>query len=417
MEELELLLLPEAVFEPDSPPCVLAAPAQPGPAASVLVVDDDLVVRAPTRATLENDGFTVFEAADGVEGCELYRRHRPDVLLVDVVMPRMDGYELCRELRSREDSAYVPIVVATSLDDVPSIARAYDAGATDFIPKPVNWLVLNHRVRYILRASRAFDELRRNQERLIAAKEAAEAANRSKTEFLANMSHELRTPLNAIIGFSGMMSDRMFGQLSDKYIEYAGIIGDSGRHLLAIISDILEWAKADANRLTVAEEIVDLNRAMNLSLMVVQEMACKAEVECEWEIAPTLPMITGDPAKVTQILVNLLSNAIKFTPPGGTVSLYIERCRSRGGVILRIADTGIGMTPEQVPIALAPFGQVDSGLNRKYDGVGLGLPLTKRLIELHGGTIEIASKPGEGTTVTVYIPEGCIERQAGAPLN
>ena len=149
----------------------------------------------------------------------------------------------------------MPIVVATSLDDVPSIARAYDAGATDFIPKPVNWLVLNHRVRYILRASRAFDELRRNQERLIAAKEAAEAANRSKTEFLANMSHELRTPLNAIIGFSGMMSDRMFGPLDDKYVEYAGIIGDSGRHLLAIITDILDWAKADANRLTVAEEI------------------------------------------------------------------------------------------------------------------------------------------------------------------
>ena len=109
-------------------------------------------------------------------------------------MPRMDGYELCRELRSREESAYVPIVVATSLDDVPSIARAYDAGATDFIPKPLNWLVLNHRVRYILRASRAFEEVRRNQERLIAAKEAAEAANRSKTDFLANMSHELRTP-------------------------------------------------------------------------------------------------------------------------------------------------------------------------------------------------------------------------------
>jgi two-component system cell cycle sensor histidine kinase PleC len=311
----------------------------------------------------------------------------------------------------------VPIVVATSLDDVPSIARAYDAGATDFIPKPLNWLVLNHRVRYILRASRAFDELRRNQERLIAAKEAAEAANRSKTEFLANMSHELRTPLNAIIGFSGMMSDRMFGPLSEKYIEYAGIIGDSGRHLLSIISDILEWAKADADRLTVADEIVDLDRVTNLSLMVVQEMARKAEVECEWEIAPGLPPVIGDSAKVTQILVNLLSNAIKFTPPAGKVSLCIEQCRGRRGVIFRIVDTGIGMTPEQVPIALAPFGQVDSGLNRKYDGVGLGLPLTKRLIELHGGTIEIASKPGQGTAVSVYIPERCVGRQAGAQLN
>jgi signal transduction histidine kinase len=227
----------------------------------------------------------------------------------------------------------------------------------------------------------------------------------------------LRTPLNAIIGFSGMMSDRMFGPLSGKYIEYAGIIGDSGRHLLSIISDILEWAKADANRLTVADEIVELDRVMNLSLMVVQEMARKAEVECEREIAPELPPIIGDSAKITQILVNLLSNAIKFTPPGGKVSVCIEPCRSRRGVVFRIIDTGIGMTPEQIPIALAPFGQVDSGLNRKYDGVGLGLPLTKRLIELHGGTIEIASKPGRGTAVTVHIPERRVRHAAGAQGN
>ena len=183
---------------------------------SILVVDDDPVVRSLMRATLKTDGFTVVEAADGEEGCRLYEEHRPDLLLVDLIMPRKDGYELCRILRSRRESAYVPIVVATSLDDVPSIARAYDAGATDFIPKPINWLVLNHRIRYILRASRAFEEIRRNQERLIAAKEAAEAANRAKSEFLANMSHELRTPLNAIIGFSGMMSDRMFGPLDEK---------------------------------------------------------------------------------------------------------------------------------------------------------------------------------------------------------
>src|SRR6266545_1353456 len=160
--------------------------------ASILVVDDDPIVRSLMRATLVHDGFSVIEAEDGVEGCRLYEEHRPDLLLVDVLMPRMDGYQLCRELRRDPQSAFVPIVVATSLDDLPSIARAYDAGATDFIPKPINWLVLNHRVRYVLRASRAFEDLRRNQERLIAARDAAEAASRAKSEFLANMSHELR---------------------------------------------------------------------------------------------------------------------------------------------------------------------------------------------------------------------------------
>jgi signal transduction histidine kinase len=402
MNDVHVALRP-ADHADERAPMNTAQEAQSEPAASVLVVDDDPIVRSLIRATLENDSFGVIEATNGVEGCELYDKHRPDLLLVDVVMPRMDGYELCRELRGQAHSAYVPIVVATSLDDVPSIARAYDAGATDFVPKPINWLVLNHRIRYILRASRAFEELRRNQERLIAARDAAEAANRSKSELLANMSHELRTPLNAIIGFSGMMSDRMFGSLNDRYAEYAGLIGDSGRHLLAIITDILDVAKADAHRLVLAEEEVDIGRITALSLTIVEEMARKAGVDYASEIDEKLPRFIADPAKLTQILVNLLSNAIKFTPTGGRVRLRIGP-RPEGGITFRVADTGIGMTTDQIPIAFAPFGQVDSGLNRKYDGVGLGLPLTKRLVELHEGAIEIASVPGVGTEVSVHLP-------------
>ena len=300
--------------------------------ASILVVDDDPVMRSLMRAALENDNFEVIEAGDGIEGCQLYEEHHPDLLLVDVIMPRMDGFELCRELRGRLASAYVPIVVATGLDDVPSIARAYDAGATDFIPKPLNWLVLNHRVRYILRASRAFQELRLNQEHLIAAKDAAEAASRSKSEFLANMSHELRTPLNAIIGFSGMMSDRMFGPLNEKYTEYAAVIGDSGRHLLAIINDILDLARADANRLIVAEEEVEIREIVNLSSRIVQELAAKAAVNFVTEIEDFLPNVLGDTAKLTQILVNLLSNAIKFTPSGGVVTAFAH-CMPDGAAL------------------------------------------------------------------------------------
>ena len=372
--------------------------------ASILVVDDDPVMRSLTRAILEDDNFEVIEAGDGIEGCELYESRRPDLLLVDVIMPRMDGFELCRELRGRVASAYVPIVVATGLDDLPSIARAYDAGATDFIPKPVNWLVLNHRVRYILRASRAFQELHRNQAGLIAAKEAAEAASRSKSEFLANMSHELRTPLNAIIGFSGMMSDRMFGPLNERYVEYAGLIGDSGRHLLAIINDVLDLARADANRLVLAEEEVEIGEIVSLSSRIVQELAAKAAVDFVTEIEDFLPKVRGDTAKLTQILVNLLSNAIKFTPAGGRVSLKIAR-NPRDGLTFRVADTGIGMSADQIPVALSPFGQVVSGLSRKHEGVGLGLPLTKRLIELHEGTIEITSEPGKGTVVDFHLPK------------
>jgi two-component system cell cycle sensor histidine kinase PleC len=218
------------------------------------------------------------------------------------------------------------------------------------------------------------------------------------------MSHELRTPLNAIIGFSGMMSDRMFGPLHEKYAEYAGVIGDSGRHLLGIINDILDLARDDANRLAVAEEEVEIARVVDLSSRIVQDLAHKAGVDFMTESERLLPNVVGDTAKLTQILVNLLSNAIKFTPAGGKVRLKVS-CRPEGGLTFQVADTGIGMSAEQIPIALSPFGQIDSGLNRKYDGVGLGLPLTKRLIELHDGTIVITSEPGRGTTVDFHLPQ------------
>jgi two-component system cell cycle sensor histidine kinase PleC len=247
-------------------------------------------------------------------------------------------------------------------------------------------------------------ELRGTQERLFAAKEAAEAANRAKSEFLANMSHELRTPLNAIIGFSGMMSDRMFGSLNDRYVEYANIIGNGGRHLLAIITDILDLAKADADKLLLAEKEIDLGEIVGLSSQMVQDMARGAQVDFASETEALLPMVIGDAAKLTQILVNLLSNAIKFTRPGGKVRLKVERSERRG-LTFRVEDTGIGMSADQIPVALEPFGQISNGLTRRYDGVGLGLPLTKRLVELHGGTIEIDSEPGKGTIASVHLPQ------------
>ena len=206
--------------------------AEAGPTASILIVDDDPGQRFLMRTALERD-FEVIEAADGVEGCRLYEERHPDLLLTDLMMPRMDGYELCRKLRSHARSADVPIVVATSRDDIEAIVRAYDAGATDFLPKPVNWLVLSHRIRYILRASRAFAELNRNQERLSAAEEKAEATNGSKSECVAT-GDEPRTPPNAMIGVSGMISDQVFDSVSEKaalsfeWIELDAIVAQVG---------------------------------------------------------------------------------------------------------------------------------------------------------------------------------------------
>lgn len=177
--------------------------------------------------------------------------------------------------------------------------------------------------------------------------------------------------------------------------------------------DILDVAKADANRLSLSEEEIDIDRIVDLSSSIIQGMVRKADIRYTIDVDPDLPNLFADGAKLTQILVNLLSNAVKFTSAGSAVRLKI-RSRRLGGVSFRVEDTGIGMSAEQIPIALSPFGQVDSGLNRKYDGVGLGLPLTKRLVELHDGTIEIASAPGCGTVVSFHLPEHRVCRRPQA---
>lgn len=380
---------------------------RPGP--PILIVDDDQIVRSLMRATLEVDGYNVIEAGDGEEACHLYEVHRPKLLIVDVVMPKMDGFDLCRHLRHQPQSAYVPILMATGLDDIPSITKAYEVGATDFISKPLNWIIVGHRVRYMLRASQAFEELREHQDHLIAAREEAEVANRAKTEFLANMGHELRTPLSAIIGFSTIIRDGMFGPISQRYADYADAIAESGNHLLAIINGILDMARAEANRLVLVEEEVEIARAVAFSIGTIEEMARSADIDCRSEIPEDLPQFLGDAAKLRQVLINLLSNAVKFTPSGGRVRVSVEHDADHG-LAFRVVDNGIGIPPDKLPLALAPFGQIDGGLDRKYDGTGLGLPLAKRLVELHGGTMEIDSEPGKGTVVTARFPR---ERVAG----
>jgi signal transduction histidine kinase len=363
---------------------------------SVLVVDDDQVTRSLMRATLEAADFTVIEAADGEEACRVCETARPRLLIVDVMMPGMDGFELCRELRRRPDWAYVPILMTTGLEDVGAIAKAYEAGATDFIAKPIQWLVLRQRVRYVLRASE-------NHERLIASMHAAEAANRTKTEFLANMSHELRTPLNAIIGFSQLMRERLHGPLADKYYEYATIVEDAAGHLLAIISDVLDLARTESSRLPLEEDSVDIAEVVTWTNKLLDQQIRNSGVNYRVDIERDVPLIRGDAAKLRQIVINLLSNAFKFTAPGGTVTLAVA-ADAVNGFCLSVADTGIGIAPDKIAVVLTPFGQVETGFARKYQGIGLGLPLTKRLVELHGGSLQIASELNVGTTITVRLP-------------
>jgi signal transduction histidine kinase len=247
-------------------------------------------------------------------------------------------------------------------------------------------------------------EARRNAE-LARARDDAQTANRTKSEFLANMSHELRTPLNAIIGFSEVMQAQIYGALGDRrYAEYAGDIHRSGQHLLEIINDILDLAKVEAGRLELRPDRVDVGQLFTACERLMQNKAASAGVTLIVRPVDTVPEIVADEIRLRQILLNLLSNAVKFTPRGGYVTLLAERGPDRT-CEFKVIDTGIGMSEAEVAVAMEPFRQIDNTLARKYEGTGLGLPLTRALIELHGGVFDLSSKPGIGTTATVRLPE------------
>ena len=256
---------------------------------------------------------------------------------------------------------------------------------------------------------------------LEAARDSAEAANAAKSEFLANMSHELRTPLNAILGFSEVIRDQAFGPVgSVKYREYAKDIHESGQHLLDLINDILDLSKIESGENALYEELVEVPKAIESIRRLVLPRSEAAAVEIRLALDDDLPLLRADVRGLKQILVNLLTNAIKFSHPNGRVTLEAS-CPDDSGFVFRVIDEGVGMAPEDIPKALAKFGQVDSGLNRKYEGTGLGLPLTKALVEQHGGSLDVQSRLGEGTRVTVRYPaERTVSRRdsaaAGSPI-
>jgi PAS domain S-box-containing protein len=247
-------------------------------------------------------------------------------------------------------------------------------------------------------------EQKRAEKESAEAREQAEIANRTKTEFLANMSHELRSPLNSVLGLAEIMKDELFGPLgSDRYRGYADDIFQSAKHLLDVITDILDISKIEAGKLTLYEDEVEIVSVVETCMRLMYPRSSQAKVLIKKDIPEDLPKIYGDTRKTKQILLNLLSNAVKFTPKGGTVTIS-GRVLESGEFALSVADTGIGIAPANIEKALTAFAQIDSSLSRKYEGTGLGLPITKALVELHGGRMMIDSELGQGTKVTVVFP-------------
>ena len=363
----------------------------------ILVVDDDPTQRILVQEALEAAGFETDEAENGTEGIAKTGDLRPHLVILDVMMPDLDGFAVCQAVRKDPRTEHIPILIVTGLEDDESIEQAFEVGATNFLVKPINWALLGHQVRYVLRASETESELR-------AATLAAEAAARAKAQLLANVSHELRTPLNAVIGFAEFMVDQGLGPLgSPGYLDCAKDIKEAGDQLLRMINDLLDLSRIEAGRAELREDTVELRELVEVCLRTVRAQAERAALRLEADLPEQLPGVKADERKLRQMVLNLLSNAIKFTPAGGRVELAVFT-EDGGDLIIQIRDNGIGIAPADVARAMETFSQVDGSINRKYGGTGLGLPLTRSLVELHGGRLELESALGEGTTVSLRLP-------------
>ncbi len=379
---------------------------------------------AAVRMRLRYDDFSILRRAEGqmrrvAEGSAqgIVVRTRTEVLYMNDSFARMLGYSSHRECIDNQPDANalihscdLPVVMKhlearirgeevvsnyefrlMHRDGTPIWVETHAANVNwDGKPASLSW------ISDISKRKAMEDELLRS-------KEAAEFANRTKTQFLANMSHELRTPLNAILGFSEVIQCEMFGPVPAKYLDYADDIHRSGRHLLELVNDVLDLSKLEAGKLELRESELNVPDLVEECTMLLRNRAEKGRVCLSCEVPAQLPHLRADARAVKQLLLNFLSNAIKFTPEGGKVRVHAS-CNAQSGLSLSVSDTGIGMSSEDIRVALSPFGQIDSKLARKHDGTGLGLPICRSLMELHGGDLTVTSAPNVGTTLTARFP-------------
>ncbi|MBI4860262.1 MAG: response regulator [Candidatus Riflebacteria bacterium] len=371
---------------------------------AILVVDDSMTNRELICCCLREADHTVHTAENGVEGLRALDRRSFDAVILDLEMPEMDGFEMLSRMKAHDDLRHIPVIVTSAIDEMDSVVRCIEMGATDYLNKPVDPTLLKARVNSCLASKRLLDQTRAHMDELQKAKEAAEAANRAKSTFLANMSHEIRTPMNAILGFTQLLLRSP--SLSAEQRQRLETIGRSGEHLLTIINDILEMSKIEAGRTLLKSSVFDLGALVNDLEMMFRVRTEAKQVGFTVERGPELPRyVSTDQGKLRQVLVNLLGNAVKFTSRGA-VTLRIEARPVAPGerrLTVEVRDTGVGIAPGEMNKLFRYFEQTTSGV-RAGGGTGLGLAISREFIRLLGGDITVTSLPDKGSTFVFDIP-------------
>ncbi|MDR1590071.1 MAG: response regulator [Oscillospiraceae bacterium] len=367
-----------------------AAPGAPAPQTAqpggyrILAVDDEPVNIQVLTNILSMRGYSVSKAYGGQEAIDMIEGGGEfDLVLLDVMMPKMSGYDVCRHLREKNSLLELPIIMVTAKNRLQDVVLGFQSGANDYIQKPFDKEELSARVGTLLE--------------LKGATLAAMAANKAKRLFLANVSHEIRTPLNAVIGLTRLL---MNTPMDDKQREYTEKMGRSAATLLGLVNDMLDFSKADSGDMKLEQTPFELRRLLGDLEIFFREQAPGGDVALRFEIDPSLPgTVVGDPLKLQQIFINLVENAYKFTEKGAVTvrASVIKRGEDDATVFFAVEDTGIGMDEDQLEGIFAAFNQADNSASRRYGGVGIGLAVTKQMVELMGGEIAVSSRPGIGT--------------------